>query len=187
MSGTAHPFVSPRHKKRSGIPIAPSETESAAGRDDAKRQPPSLMRGDCCGCGERFPRNNPGVFDLLGSSLSCDATGLTPLNKHLCLRDTELCIPRAQTPKSSRLALADGHPKRPTEQGWLLWGSFLGCLLGLLFVLVVRGIGVVTAHTHDLSCLLPNQESNREASADRPVQGSAVAPHSGLVFFHPWV
>ena len=145
------------------------------------------MRGDCCGCGERFPRNNPGVFDLLGSSLSCDATGLTPLNKHLCLRDTELCIPRAQTPKSSRLALADGHPKRPTEQGWLLWGSFLGCLLGLLFVLVVRGIGVVAAHTHDLSCFLTNQESNKGASADRPVQGSAVAPQRGLVFFHPCV
>ena len=34
-------------KKRSGIPIAPSETESAAGRDDAKRPPPSPMRGDC--------------------------------------------------------------------------------------------------------------------------------------------
>ena len=74
------------------------------------------------------------------------------------------------------------------KEGWLFWGRLLGCLLGLLFVFVVRGVGVVTAHTHDLlSCLLPNQESNKEASADRPVQGSAVAPHRGLVFFHPWV
>ena len=47
------------------------------------------MRWDCCGCRERFPRKDPGVFDLLGSSLSCDATGLTPPNKHLCLRVAE--------------------------------------------------------------------------------------------------
>ena len=78
MSGTAHPFVSHRHKKRSGIPIAPSETESAAGRENAKRPTPSPMRRDCCGRCERFPRKDPGVFDLLGSSLSCAATGLTP-------------------------------------------------------------------------------------------------------------
>ena len=90
-------------------------------------------------------------------------------------------------PRSSHLALTDGHPKRPTKQGWLLWGRLLGCLLGLLFVFVVRGIGVVTAHTHDLSCFLTNQESDKGASADRPVQGSAVAPHNGVVFFHPWV
>ena len=73
--------------------------------------------------------------------------------------------------RSLHLALADGHPKRPTKQGWLFWGRLLGCLLGLLFVFVVRGIGVVTAHTHDLSCFLTNQESNKGASADRPVQG----------------
>ena len=146
------------------------------------------MRGYCRGCRERFPRKDPGVFDLLGSSLSCDTTGLTPPNEHLCLRDAELCIPWAQTPRSSRLALTDGHPKRPTKQGWLLWGSFLGCLLGLLFVLVVRGVGVVAAHTHDLSCLLPNQERNKKASADRPVHGSAEAPQAGsLSGFHPWV
>ena len=29
------------------------------------------------------------MFDLLGSSLSCDTTGLTPPNKHLCLRVAE--------------------------------------------------------------------------------------------------
>ena len=86
---SAHLLVSPRHKKRSGIPIAPSETESAAGRDDAKRPPPSPMRRDCRGCREHFPRKDPGVFDLLGSSLSCDTTGLTPPNKHLCLRVSE--------------------------------------------------------------------------------------------------
>ena len=44
------------HKKRSGIPIAPLETESAAGRDDAKRAPPSPMRRDCRECRVHFPR-----------------------------------------------------------------------------------------------------------------------------------
>ena len=102
MSGTAHPFVSLRHKKRSGIPIAPSETESAAGRDDAKRPPPSPIRRDCCGCGERFPRKDSGVFDLLGSSLSCDTTGLTPPNKHLCLRIAELLGRPVLTPEEAR-------------------------------------------------------------------------------------
>ena len=86
---SAHLLVSQGHKKRSGIPIAPLETESAAGRDEAKRLPPSPMRADCRGCRERFPRKDPGVFDLLGSSLSCDTTGLTPPNKHLCLRVAE--------------------------------------------------------------------------------------------------
>ena len=138
------------------------------------------MRWDCRGCCERFPRKDPGVFDLLGSSLSCDATGLTLLNEHLYLRDTELCIPRAQTPTSSHLALADGHPKRPTKQGWLLWGRLLRSLLGLLFVFVVRGVGVVAAHTHDLSCLLPNQKSTKGASADRPVQSSVVRHDAGI-------
>ena len=47
------------------------------------------MRWDCRGCRERFPRKDPGVFDLLGSSLSCDMTVLTPPNKHLCLRVAE--------------------------------------------------------------------------------------------------
>ena len=89
MSGTAHPFVAHRHKKRSGIPIAPSGTESAAGRDVAKRPPPSPMRRDCCECRERFPRKDPGAFDLLGASLSCDTTVLTPPNKHLYLRVAE--------------------------------------------------------------------------------------------------
>ena len=90
------------HKKRSGIPIAPSETESAAGRDDAKRRPPSPMRGDCRGCRERFPRKDPGVFDLLGSSLSCDTTGLTPPNKHLCLRVAEPLGRPVLTPEEAR-------------------------------------------------------------------------------------
>ena len=87
------------HKKRSGIPIAPSETESAAGRDDAKRRPPSLMKEDCRGCRERFPKKDPGVFDPLGSSLSTDTTGLTPPNKHLCLRFAERLKRQQQRPK----------------------------------------------------------------------------------------
>lgn len=37
-----------------------------------------------------FQEKYPGVFDPLGSSLSCDTTGLTPPNKHLCLRVAEL-------------------------------------------------------------------------------------------------
>ena len=94
---SAHLLVLKGHKKRSGIPIAPLETESAAGRDDAKRPPPSPMRWDRCECRERFPRKGPGVFDLLGSSLSCDTSGLTLPAKHLCLRDTELCINREQS------------------------------------------------------------------------------------------
>ena len=98
MSGT----TPQRHKKRSGIPIAPSETESAAGRDDAKRRPPSPMRGDCRGCRERFPRKDPGVFDLLGSSLSCDTTGLTPPNKHLCLQVAEPLWRPVLTPEEAR-------------------------------------------------------------------------------------
>ena len=77
------------HKKSSGIPIAASETERVARRDDAKRTSPKPIRQDCCGCCERFQRKDPGVFDLLGSSLSCDTTGLTPPNKHLCLRVAE--------------------------------------------------------------------------------------------------
>ena len=87
------------HKKRSGIPIAPLETESAAGRVDAKRPPPSPMRRDCCGCGERYPRKDLGVFDLLGSSLSCDTTGLTPPTEYLCLRFTERLKNQQQRPK----------------------------------------------------------------------------------------
>ena len=47
------------------------------------------MRWDCCGCCERFPRKDPGVFDLLGFSLSCDTPVLTPPNKYLCLRVAE--------------------------------------------------------------------------------------------------
>ena len=88
-----------RAQKRSGIPIAPSETESAAGRDDAKRPPPSPMRWDCRGCRERFPRKDPGVLDLLGSSLSCDTTGLTLPVEYLCLRFAERLKRQQQRPK----------------------------------------------------------------------------------------
>ena len=48
------------------------------------------MRWDCRGCRERFPRKDPGVFDLLGSSLSCDKSGLIPPAEYLFLRFSEL-------------------------------------------------------------------------------------------------
>ena len=60
------------------------------------------MRRDCRGCRERFPRKDPGVFDLLGSSLSCDTTGLTPPNKHLCLRVAEPLGRPVLTPEEAR-------------------------------------------------------------------------------------
>ena len=90
------------HKKSSGIPIAASETERVARRDDAKRPPPKPIRQDWRGCCERFPRKDPGVFDLLGSSLSCDTTGLTPPNKHLCLRVAEPLGRPVLTPEEAR-------------------------------------------------------------------------------------
>ena len=66
-----------RHKKRSGIPIAPSGSECVArGRTMPSESLSSPTRRSDCGCDERFPRKDPGVFDLLGSSLSCDATVL---------------------------------------------------------------------------------------------------------------
>ena len=37
-----------------------------------QRQPPSPMMRECCGRCAHFPRKDPGVLDLLGSSLSCD-------------------------------------------------------------------------------------------------------------------
>ena len=72
------------------------------------------------------------MFDLLGSSLSCDATGLTPPNKHLCLRDTELCIPRAQTPRpSTPCLLLTGIQSAPRNRvgcsGEDFWDVSLGC------------------------------------------------------------
>ena len=60
------------------------------------------MREDRRGCRERFPRKDPGVFDLLGSSLSCDTTGLTPPNKHLCLRVAEPLGRPVLTPEEVR-------------------------------------------------------------------------------------
>ena len=57
------------------------------------------MGWDCRGCCERFPRKDPGVFDLLGSSLSCDETGLTPPVEYLCLRFAERLKRQQQRPK----------------------------------------------------------------------------------------
>ena len=120
---SAHLLVSQGHKKRSGIPIAPLETESAAGRDDAKRPPPSPMRWDRCGCRERFPRKDPGVFDLLGSSLSCDTTGLTPPVEYLCLRFAELLGSPVLTPEEVRAPSRNDvlpHTANPAETGFSL-------------------------------------------------------------------
>ncbi len=57
------------------------------------------MRVDCRGSREHFPRKDPGVFDLLGSSLSCDTTGLTPPAEYLCLRFAERLKSQQQRPK----------------------------------------------------------------------------------------
>ena len=51
------------------------------------------------GCRKRFLRKDPGVSDLLGSSLSCDTTGLVLPNKHLCLWVAEPLNPPQQHPK----------------------------------------------------------------------------------------
>ena len=64
------------------------------------------MRQDCCGCSERFPRKDPGVFDLLGSSLSCDTTGLTPPVEYLCLRFAERLKRQQQHPKQASSAVS---------------------------------------------------------------------------------
>ena len=122
-------------QKRSGIPIAPSETESAAGRDDAKRPPPSPMRWDCCGCRERFPRKDPGVFDLLGSSLSCDATCLTPPDEYLRLRFAEL-LPERYRWKERLHPGADRHAVlNNLSDHWVTGGrAVLKVLLGIAIV-----------------------------------------------------
>ena len=101
MSGTTA-FGSLRHKKRSCIPIAPSCTECVAGRDDATRPPPSPMSWVFCGCHEDFPRKDPEVFDLLGSSLSRDTNELTPPDKHLYLRVVEPLGRPVLTPEEVR-------------------------------------------------------------------------------------
>ena len=44
-----------------------------------------------------FSKKKPRSACFLGSSLTCDATGLTPPNKHLHLRDAELCAFWSQT------------------------------------------------------------------------------------------
>ena len=123
------------HKKRSGIPIAPSETESAAGRDDAKRPPPSPMRRDRRGCCERFPRKDPGVFDLLGSSLSCDATGLTPPDEYLRLWFAEL-LPERYRWKERLHPGADRHAVlNNLSDHWFTGGrAVLKVLLGIAIV-----------------------------------------------------
>ena len=55
---------------------------------------------DCC---ERFPRKDPGVFDLLGSSLSCDETGLTALISICAYGLPNISWFRSRTPESRNL------------------------------------------------------------------------------------
>ena len=99
----------PRHKKRSGIPIAPSGTECVARRDDAKRSPPSPTGRRDCGCDERFPRKDPGVFDLLGSSLSCDTTVLTPLLSISAYGLPHRCVVSAQKKTALKCRPSEGN------------------------------------------------------------------------------
>ena len=111
MSGTTN-FCVAGHKKRSGIPIAPSETESAAWHNGAKRYPASPTRRGKRGCRERFPRKYPGVLDLLDSSLSFDATSSRPPNKHLYVRNAELCSFAAQTTRRATSGFRRCSPER---------------------------------------------------------------------------
>ena len=89
-----------RAQKKDRYPyLGPSETESAAGLENAKRPTPSPMRRDCCGRCERFPRKDPGVLDLLGSSLSCDESFLASLDKHVYLQVAEYFRHQQKHPK----------------------------------------------------------------------------------------
>ena len=49
------------HKKSSGLPIAPSKPERAAGRDDAKRRSPSPTRGAAVGAVSVFQKKTQSV------------------------------------------------------------------------------------------------------------------------------
>ena len=111
MSGTT-PFCIHKAQKRSGIPIAPSETESAAWHNGAKRCPPSPIRRVKRRCRERFQRKYPGVFDLLDSSLSFDATSPKQPNKHLYLQSIELCSFTAQTKRRTTSGFRSCSPQR---------------------------------------------------------------------------
>ena len=76
--------------KKGAVSLSPlGELNVSRGARTPQREPPSPMRRDCCGRCERFPRKDPGVLDLLGSSLSCDENVIAPFNKHLYLRFAE--------------------------------------------------------------------------------------------------
>ena len=77
------------HKIGDGIPIASSGTEAVAWGNNSKRHhlhPQVTTPADCC---EQFPIKDPGVFDLLGPSFSCDTLGLTPFFGYMYLRIAE--------------------------------------------------------------------------------------------------
>ena len=72
-------LLSRRHKKRSGIPIALRELKWSPGvstPSERHNHRQVVTEVDCC---ERFPRKDPGVFDILGPPFSCDTTVLTRL------------------------------------------------------------------------------------------------------------
>ena len=81
------------------------------------------MRRDCREHGERFPRKDPGVFELLGSSLSCDKTDLTPPGKYLRLRLAEplgrpvLASEEVRAPSRNDVL---PHTANPAETGFSL-------------------------------------------------------------------
>ena len=79
--------------------MGPSETESAAWNDGSKLRPYSPTQKRYRECFERFPRKDPRVFDLIGSSLSCDTTAQIPPNGDLCLHFAELLKHPQQRPK----------------------------------------------------------------------------------------
>ena len=70
-----------------------------------------------------FQEKNPGVFDLLSSSLSCDTTGLTPPDGYLCLRFTEplgrpvLASEEVRAPSRNDVL---PHTANPAETGFSL-------------------------------------------------------------------
>ena len=97
--------------------------------------PPSQERRDSCGCHERFPRKDPEVFDLLGSSLSCDATCLRPPDEYLRLRFAEL-LPERYRWKERLHPGADRHAVlNNLSDHWVTGGrAVLKVLLGIAIV-----------------------------------------------------
>ena len=131
------------------------------------------MRWDRCECRERFPRKDPGVFGLLGSSLSCDTTGLTLPAKHLCLRDTELCINREQShlPRTCTASLGAAPVGAAIND---VLGS-MPMRLAALLSLVLLSPGVVYAHnSHKARASDKSQEVAAAKAMRRVPEGATV-------------